>query len=241
MNYQLIKSFYSQHFSLSSHSTNTLFERICLTSSRDKGMISRLYQYLSNLNLQEKSNPMLRWEKDLDCSFSADSWYSMSENLQKCNKAISFRDTPVKLFSRWYLTPSKLHSFYPLISPNCFRGCSEQGTLLHTFWSCPFLDQIWRAATSRFESSYGHKISLTPQICLLYATIPDIPTSHMRLFHSLCSSIQWMIALNWKSNTILWSQVLERMEVYKISEKIYHTLNDNLHIYNSKWSNWNVP
>lgn len=172
--------------------------------------------------------------------FSTEEWSSMSENLRKCNKAISFRETPLKLFSRWYLTPSKLHTYYPSVSPNCFRGCSEPGTLLHTFWECKYIKQIWLKATNFIECSSQQIITPTPQICLLYAKIPNTPTSCMRLFHSLCSSIHWMIAYNWKTKNLSWQQVTTRMESIKISEWIYHTLNDSTHIHKKKWSYWNT-
>lgn len=182
---------------------------------------------------------MLKWESDLGVSFSVDEWTSMSDNLRKSNKAISFRETPIKIFSRWYLTPSKLHTYYPSISPNCFRGCAEPGTLMHTFWNCIHLNQIWHKATDIIENSSKQKIIPTPQICLLFANIPNIPSPCMRLFHSLCSSSHWMIAYNWKSNNLPWQQVVTRMESLKLSKWIYHTLNDSTHIHKRKWSYWN--
>lgn len=162
----------------------------------------------------------------------------MSTNLRKSNKAISFREAPIKVFSRWYLTPEKLHSYYPLVSPNCFRGCSVPGTFIHIFWSCTYLDLIWCKAFEIIESSSKQKITPTPQICLLFANIPNVPLPCTRLIHSLCSSILWMIAYNWKSNNLPWQQVVSRMESIKLAEWIYHTLNDTTHIHKNKWSFW---
>lgn len=129
-----------------------------MNSARDKGLISPFYNHLNNLTLQDKSGPMLQWETELDCTLSVETWHSMVDNLRKSNRAISFKETPVKLFSRWYFTPSRIYAFYPSTSPNCFRGCPEQGTFLHTFWSCKLLDKIWRAAVDRFEESSKLKI-----------------------------------------------------------------------------------
>ena len=162
----------------------------------------------------------------------------MTENLRKSNRAVSFRETPTKLFTRWYLTPSKIHTFYPSVSPDCFRGCQTEGTLLHIFWSCPCLAQVWTEVTHRIEKSSRHKISLTPQICLLYGNVPDIPLPCSRLLHSLCSSVQCIIALNWRSEEIIWSQVLDRMALLKLSERVYHTVNDSHQVFEAKWSYW---
>lgn len=153
------------------------------------------------------------------------------DNLRKSNRAISFRETPLKLFTRWYLTPKKIHDFYPTASPNCFRGCSEQGTFVHKFWSCTFLKPIWHAVANRIKEATGKTIELTPRICLLFASVLNIPTICNRLIHSLFSSIQWMIAYNWRSNNLIWSQVLSRMEMMKLTERIHHTLHDNMYIF----------
>lgn len=146
-----------------------------------------------------------------------------------------------KLLTRWYLTPQKIHNFYPTVSPNCFRGCSEQGTLVHIFWSCKFLKPIWQAANNRIKEASGQTIELTPKICLLFASIPNIPIPCNRLIYSLFSAIQWMIAYNWRSTNLIWSQVLSRMELMKLTERIHHTLYDNMHIFNKKWSYWDPP
>lgn len=142
--HQLIRRFYAECFALSTNPSNTVFEQICISLSRDRGLISKLYNFLNSAGVPEKSSQMIKWESDLGITFSMDDWMSMSINLRKSNKAISFRETPTKVFSRWYLTPVKLHSYYPSVSPNCFRGCSVPGTFIHIFWSCPYLDLIWR-------------------------------------------------------------------------------------------------
>lgn len=133
MNYLQIKNFYTEHYSLTIQSQTTLFEHICINSSSDKGLISLLCKYLNNLMIPEKSNPMLHWEAELDSPIPLETWNTMTDNLRKCNMAASFRELPMKLFSRLYPTPLKIHSFYPAASPYCFRGCNEPGTYLHTF------------------------------------------------------------------------------------------------------------
>lgn len=183
---------------------------------------------------------MIHWEAELNC-FTTVVWNVMIDHLRKSNRAVSFRESPTKLLSRWYMTPSKIHSFYPETSPNCFRWCSELGSFLHIFWSCEHLKPIWRAAITRIEESSKQKIPLSPQACLLYATVPNIPTPCNRLLHSLTSSIQWMIAFNWRTHNLSWSQVLSRMEMLRLSEMIHHTLYDSMHIFNNKWNYWILP
>lgn len=129
--YTQSKQFFSKYYSLQIHTPDTLFEQICLTSSRDRGLISQLYRHLNSLSMPEKSAPMIPWEAELDCSFTTEVWNVMIDNLRKSNRAVSFRESPTKLFSRWYMTPSKIHS-YPETSP--VLGDVQNLVLFYTFF-----------------------------------------------------------------------------------------------------------
>lgn len=129
--YLQIKNSYPEYYSLVIQSQTSLFEHICIYSLRDTGLTSLLYGYLNNLTMPEKSSPMLHWEADVDSPIPIETWNTMIDNLRKCNLAASFRESPMTLFSRLYLTPLKIHSFYPAASPCCFRGCAEPGTYLY--------------------------------------------------------------------------------------------------------------
>lgn len=64
--------------------------------------------------LPEKSKPMVQWETDLDSSFTSEEWKTTIDNLLKCTRSISSRESAVKLHTRWYMRPPlKIHSFYP--------------------------------------------------------------------------------------------------------------------------------
>lgn len=167
--YTLIRDFYSTYYSLSINPPSTTFEHICISTPRDKGLISHLYNYLNNFHQPEKSGPMIQWETEIGCSFPMDSW-SKIENLRKSNCAAAFRESPLKLHIRWYLTPAKIHSFYPMASPDCFRGCPEEGSYVHIFWSCKHLEPIWNAVINRLENPLKKEnLSIAtnmPPICL---------------------------------------------------------------------------
>ena len=184
---------------------------------------------------------MLRWEADLNCTISVESWSNMIDNLRKSTCAAAYRESPLKLLTRWYMTPSKIHSFYPTSPSGCFRGCPEEGDFLHIFWSCKHLDQVWSPMVTRLESVLKKRITLSPQICLLFDTVPDIPLPCNGLIHSLISSIHWMIAFNWRSQNLPWSQVESRMEMIRLSERIHYTLFDRMQKFNEKWSYWSTP
>lgn len=121
--YLQIRHFFNTHYPHNNSNYISTFEDLCGPSSRDKGMISRLYNYLGGLGLPEKSTAMLGWEAE-----TGQVWSDRITNIHKCTKSVAVKETVVKLHMRWYYTPSKLHKFFPAISENCFRGCPEKGT-----------------------------------------------------------------------------------------------------------------
>lgn len=146
--YPQLQNLFSKYYSLTLQTPFTHFENICISSPRDKGLISYIYHRLNKKSLPAKSKPMLQWETYLDISFTSEEQNTMIVNLHKCNYSIAIRETAMKLHTRWYMTPLKLNSFYPSLSPCCYRGCSDQGSFLHIFWNCKFL-QPFRQQTSR--------------------------------------------------------------------------------------------
>lgn len=72
--YNLIRNFFYTNCSLYLNPPYTLFDHVCISTPRDKGLISQVYNYLNNLHQPEKSGPMIRWETDIGCSFPIGSW-----------------------------------------------------------------------------------------------------------------------------------------------------------------------
>lgn len=124
--------------------------------------------------------------------------------------------------------------YLPCLYPPCFRGCTESGSLIHIFWSCKHLKPICQEAASKVSTIAGRLITLTVQMCLCFTPIPVVPIPCVKRIHTLFIAIHWVTALNWRTSAFSWSQVLARMDAIKLSERVYHTLYDTMHIQENK-------
>lgn len=216
----------------------TSYEYICANSSRYKGIISQINNYLNGLYLPEKSSVMVKWETEIGQEFTPDEWSDMLINMHKSTRSMSIKETAVKLHTRWYLTPRKVHLFYPTVPDSCFRGCQTTGSFLHTFWSCPVLQPIRQKVASKVGQITGSLVTLNAPMYLLFTQIPKVMAPAQKLAHTLFCAVLWATTLNRRTPTVPWPQVMQRMETIRLMEKVQHTIKDTMHVFDCKWNHW---
>lgn len=197
-----------------------------------------MYSNLINTNSPDKHPYMLKWEQECDITLSPENWSDCISKFLKCTRSIRIRETAIKLFTRWYYTPAKLHTIFPTIPHTCFRGCISTGSFTHIFWDCEKVSQIWKHLESFASIISTNNVILTPSNCLLFTPIIGLNSFHMRLVHTICVAIHWLIAYHWKSSSLPLSQLKTRINNILLMEKIFHTLNNSKHTFDKKWNPW---
>lgn len=150
-------------------------------------------------------------------------------------KSMAVKQTVVKLHTRWYYTPSKLHRFYPVVPENCFSDCPDRSTHLHIFWNCGAIKSIWQRVSAKVALITGMQLTPTYQMCLLFADISEISPPEQKLVHTLFGGVHWSNALFWRTP---WDQILKHMVAIQFMERAHHTIFDTMPIYNRKWEHW---
>uniref|UniRef100_A0A803K2X3 Reverse transcriptase domain-containing protein n=1 Tax=Xenopus tropicalis TaxID=8364 RepID=A0A803K2X3_XENTR len=225
--YLQLLNFVTTHIKPATTTPRTAFETMAKRGLPQKSLISNIYKLLTQPLPDQPPNHsyMTKWNSVLQMPLPQSDWEAIWSNAKKMVTCARH----------------KLHKLFPDCSPLCWRNCGAQGTLIHIFWECPLLQQLWTEIANMINHLLGFSVPKGISTFLLGKPFDKMHKCTQALLNQILTATRLAIASKWKSTVIpTIAEVKQKVNNNRLFESRISFIQNKTANYLRIWSIWEL-